>query len=74
MLENIHKGDICIFQNGEEAIVTSYIINFAGGNTIKLFFNHAVCGKGPSVSDDCNYRIDGTWLGTGNNIAKVIHR
>ncbi len=74
MLENIQKGDICIFQNGEEAIVTSYIINFAKENTIKLFFNHAVCGKGNNVSEDWNYHINGTWLGGGNNIAKVIHQ
>ena len=70
MLENIQKGDICIFQNGEEAMVKDF--RLYGSNAIKLLFNKDVEGlvaKSPSWS----YRINGTWIGNGNNIVKVIH-
>ena len=73
MLENVQKGDVCIFQNGEEAKVTDYIKGFCGSRTVKLFFNKDVEGLN-SKSSDWNYRFDGTWLGNGNNIVKVIHR
>lgn len=73
MLENIHKGDICIFQNGEEAMVTGFKLDSCGLNTIKLFFNKEVEGRN-CTQDNWNYNVNGTWLGVGNNIAKVIHQ
>ena len=73
MLENIQKGDVCIFQNGEEAKVMDYIKDYCGSRTVKLYFNKDVEGFG-SKSPHWNYRFDGTWLGNGNNIVKVIHQ
>lgn len=73
MLENIQIGDICIFQNGEEATVTKFIKDLCGSRTIKLFFNKDVEGL-DSKCYSWNYRIDGTWIGSGNNIVKVIYR
>lgn len=73
MLENIQKGDICIFQNGDEAKVIDFKQGYPGSNTIKLCFNKDVEGLG-AKSSSWNYRINGTWIGNGNNIVKVIHR
>lgn len=73
MLENIQNGDICIFQNGEEAVVTKFKPKHCGFNTIRLYFNKEV--KGDSISDSAwNYYINGTWIGNGNNIVKVVHQ
>ena len=73
MLENVHRGDVCIFQNGEAATVTDLQKDCCGSNTIKLYFNKEV--KGGSADESVwNYCLDGTWIGNGNNIVKVIHR
>ena len=71
MLENIQREDICIFKNGEEAKVTDYIKDFCGSRTVKLYFNKDVKGF-DSKSPSWNYRLDGTWIGNGNNIVKII--
>ena len=73
MLENIQKGDTCIFQNGEEAKVIDYIKDNCGPKTVMLFFNKDVEGF-CSKSLSWNYRFDGKWIGNGNDIVKVIHR
>ena len=73
MLENIQKGDICIFQNGEEATVIDFNPGYCGSNTIRLYFNKEVRG-GSADESVWNYNLSGTWLGNGNNIVKVIHR
>ena len=39
MLENIQRGDICIFQNGEEATVIDFNPGYCGSDTIRLYFN-----------------------------------
>ena len=47
--------------------------DFCGEGTVRLYFNKEV--KGDSISDSAwNYYINGTWLGNGNNIVKVVHR
>ena len=71
MLENIQRGDVCVFQNGEEAKVTDYIKDNCGSKTVMLYFNKDVEGFG-SKSPNWNYRFDGTWIGNGNNIVKII--
>ena len=71
MLENIQRGDVCIFQNGEEAKVMDYIKDNCGPRTIMLYFNKDVEGFG-SKSPNWNYRLDGTWIGNGNDIVKII--
>ena len=73
MLENIQKGDICIFQNGEEATVIDLKTEYSGSRAVKLYFNKDVQGLG-CKSSSWNYRLDGTWIGKGNNIVKVIHQ
>ena len=73
MLESIQRGDVCIFQNGEEAKVTNYIKDNCGPRTVMLYFNKDVEGLG-SKSPNWNYRLDGTWIGNVNNIVKVIHQ
>ena len=73
MLENIQKGDVCIFQNGDEATVIDFNPGYCGSNIIRLFFNKEVRGGGDNESAWI-YRLDGTWIGNGNNIVKVIHR
>ena len=73
MLENIQRGDICIFQNGDEATVIDFKPDCCGSNTIRLFFNKDVEGLG-AKSPNWNYRLSGKWIGNGNNIVKVIHR
>lgn len=71
MLENIQKGDVCIFQNGEEAMVTDFRLDPCESSVIRLFFNKDVEGK-KSNQNNWNYRLNGKWIGNGNNIVKVI--
>ena len=73
MLENIQRGDICIFQNGDEATVIDFKQDYPGSNTIRLYFNKDVEGL-RAKSHNWSYRINGTWLSNGNNIVKVIHQ
>lgn len=73
MLENIQRGDICIFQNGEEAVVTKFKPECCGEGTVRIYFNEEIIGGGTSNSA-WNYYISGKWIGNGNNIAKVIHQ
>ena len=73
MLENIKRGDICIFKNGNEAKVIDLEPDYCGSNTIRLYFNKEVRG-GSTDESVWNYRLSGKWIGNGNNIVKVIHR
>lgn len=73
MLEDIDYGDICVFQNGEEAIVEDFKPDYCGSNTIKLYFNKEVKG-GETSSSEWNYRLNGRWISNGNNIVKVLHK
>ena len=73
MLENIQRGDICIFQNDDEATVIDLEPDYSGSNTIRLYFNKEV--KGSNADESVwNYYLSGKWVGNGNNIVKVIHR
>ena len=71
MLEDIQRGDICIFQNGDEAKVIDFKPNYSGFNTIRLYFNKSVEGCDADESA-WNYYFSGKWLGNGNDIVKVI--
>ena len=51
MLENIQRGDVCVFQNGEEAKVMNYIKDYCGSRTVKLYFNKDVEGLGSKSSN-----------------------
>ena len=73
MLENIQRGNICIFQNGDEATVIDLEPDYCGSNTIRLYFNKEVRG-GYADESVWNYRLSGKWIGNGNNIVKVIHQ
>ena len=73
MLENIQRGDVCVFQNGDEATVIDFEPGYCGSNTIRLYFNKEVRG-GSADESVWNHHFDGTWIGNGNNIVKVIHR
>ena len=73
MLENIQRGDICIFKNGDEATVIDLEPDYCGSRTIKLYFNKDVEGSG-AKSPNWNYYLSGKWIGNGNNIVKVIRR
>ena len=71
MLENIRRGDICVFQNGDEATVIDFNPGYCGSDTIRLYFNKEV--RGSSADESVwNYRFDGTWIGNGNNIVKIV--
>ena len=73
MLENIQRGDVCIFKNGDEATVIDFKPGYCGSNTIRLFFNKEV--RGSNVNESVwNYDLDGKWRGGGNDIVKVIHQ
>ena len=72
MLENIQRGDICIFQNGDEAMVIDFNPGYCGSDTIRLYFNKEVRG-GSADESVWNYYLSGKWVGNGNNIVKVIH-
>ena len=71
MLENIHRGDVCIFKNGEEATVIDFNPGYCGSDTIRLYFNKEVRG-GSADESVWNYRLSGKWIGNGNNIVKII--
>ena len=71
MLENIHRGDVCIFNNGEEATVTDFDKDYCGSNTIRLYFNNIVIG-GSTDASLWNYYMSCKWVGNGNDIVKVI--
>ena len=73
MLENIQRGDVCIFQNGEEATVIDFNKGYCGSNTIRLYFNKEVRG-GSAGESVWNYYLSGKWIGNGNDIVKVIHQ
>lgn len=73
MSVKLRVGDIAVFKNGEETMVTGFKLGSYGLNTIKLFFNKEVEGRN-CTQDNWNYNVNGTWLGVGNNIAKVIHQ
>ena len=71
MLENIQKGDICIFQNGDEATVIDFKPDYCGSNTVRLYFNKLV--EGADIHEDSwNYYLSGKWVGNGNDIVKII--
>lgn len=73
MLENIRRRDICIFSNGEEAVVKDLKPGHCGFNTIRLYFNKPV--EGASVYENAwNYYLSGKWIGDGNDIVKVINQ
>ena len=73
MLEKIQRGDICVFQNGDEATVIDLEPDYFGSDTIRLYFNKEVRG-GSANESVWNYRLNGKWIGNGNNIVKVIHQ
>ena len=71
MLENIQRGDICVFQNGDEATVIDLEPDYCGSDTIRLYFNKEVRG-GSADESVWNYRLSGKWIGNGNDIVKII--
>ena len=71
MLEDIRKGDICIFQNGEEATVIDFNPGYCGADTIRLYFNKEVRG-GDANESVWNYYLSGEWIGNGNDIVKIV--
>ena len=71
MLEHIKRGDICIFQNGDEATVIDFKLDYCGSNTIRLYFNKEVRGSGINESV-WNYYLNGKWIGNGNDIVKIV--
>ena len=73
MLENIQRGDICIFQNGDEATVIDFNLGYCGSKTIRRYFDKEVRG-GSADESVWNYYLSGKWIGNGNDIVKVIHQ
>ena len=71
MLENIQRGDICIFQNGDEATVIDFNPGYCGSDTIRLYFNKEVRGSGVNESV-WNYHFSRKWIGNGNDIVKIV--
>ena len=71
MLENIQRGDICVFKNGDEATVIDFKLGYCGSNTIRLYFNKEVRG-GSADESVWNYYLSGKWIGNGNDIVKIV--
>ena len=75
MLEDIDYGDICVFNNGEEAAVTDFDNSCSFSVSIK--FNKAVIGYSDRAKEQWCYEYDGRFLRArddpdGNDIVKVI--
>ena len=75
MLEDIDYGDICVFNNGEEAAVVSFRKD--GSYALSITFNKAVIGYSDQAKKQWCYEYDGRFLRTrddpdGNDIVKVI--
>ena len=71
LLDDIKYGDMVVFANGDEAIVTGTNKGIEE-EKILLLFNKKVLGK-ITNSYSWEYKYDGKWIGGGNNIVKVIH-
>lgn len=74
MLENIQKGDVCVFQNGEEAAVERIEDK---DSYFRIYFNKEVTGWiGERTKNRYwDYEKDGTFVtveSNGNDIVKVI--
>lgn len=77
MLEDIDCGDICVFNNGEEAEVTEYKKD--GSYAISIKFNKDVIGYSDQAKKQWCYEYDGRFLRArddpdGNDIVKIIRR
>ena len=75
MLEDIGYGDICVFNNGEEATVIDFYKNDSYSVSIK--FNKAVIGYSDRAKKQWCYEYDGRFVRArddpdGNDIVKVI--
>ena len=75
MLEDIDYGDICVFNNGEEAAVIDFDKNDRYSVSIK--FNKDVIGYSDREKKQWCYEYDGRFLRArddpdGNDIVKVI--
>lgn len=75
MLEDIDYGDICVFNNGEEAAVKDYDKNCRYAISIK--FNKGVIGYSDRAKEQWCYEFNGRFLRDindpdGNDIVKVI--
>ena len=75
MLEDIDYGDICVFNNGEEAAVTEYRKD--NRYSIPITFNKDVIGYSDRAKKQWCYEYDGRFLRAiddpdGNDIVKVI--
>ena len=75
MLEDIDYGDICVFNNGEEAAVTEYRKD--NRYAIPITFNKDVIGYSDRAKKQWCYEYDGRFLRAiddpdGNDIVKVI--
>ena len=77
MLEDIQRGDICIFQNGEEAAVKDYYKSCRC--TISIEFNKDVIGYSNRAKEQWCYEFNGRFLRDindpdGNDIVKIVRR
>ena len=74
MLEDIRRGDVCIFKNGEEAIVERIDDK---DSYFRIYFNKEVAGwiKEKTKNRYWDYKKEGTFITVeqnGNDIVKVI--
>lgn len=75
MLEDINYGDICVFNNGEEAAVINF--NKSSLHTVSIKFNKDVIGYSDRAKEQWCYEFNGRFLRDandpdGNDIVKVI--
>lgn len=75
MLENIQIGDICAFQNGEEAAVKDF--DNSSRFSVSIKFNKDVIGYSDRAKEQWCYEFNGRFLRAaddpdGNDIVKVI--
>ena len=75
MLENIQRGDICVFNNGEEAAVIDF--DKSSRYSVSIKFHKDVIGYSDRAKEQWCYEYDGRFLRDtndpdGNDIVKVI--
>ena len=75
MLEDINYGDICVFNNGEEAAVIDF--NKNSHYSVSITFNKDVIGYSDQAKEHWCYEYNGRFLRDrndpdGNDIVKVI--
>ena len=64
----LKRGMLAIFRNGEQAVIHKSDIS---NEEVAILFDREVTG-GSEKSVFWNYKLDGKWIGDGNDIVKTL--